>query len=213
VGDQRFVSSEIVGEYYSIDDIIQILENESIFFNQSGGGVTFSGGEPMLQFDFLFEALKACKAKGFHTALDTSGYSSIENYRSILPYTDLFLFDIKHMDNLKHNEYTGVSNKEILDNYRFILNSGKDVMVRVPIIPSINDDTDHMENMRRFLSQTKTESLKKINLLPYHKIGSSKYKRFNLPYRMGNIEPPSKEKIQELRLLFAEVGVKVKIGG
>ncbi|MDO9580313.1 MAG: hypothetical protein Q7J06_07065, partial [Bacteroidales bacterium] len=117
------------------------------------------------------------------------------------------------MDDVKHIALTGVSNKGILDNYRFLLESGKDIMVRIPVIPGINDDPEHLENMRNFLLLTKTESLKKINLLPYHKIGSSKYKKFNIPYRMGNIEPPSKEKINELKEFFSEVGIKVKIGG
>ena len=213
VGQKEFSRKEEVGEYYSIEKIIKTVEGERIFINQSGGGVTFSGGEPMMQFEFLLEALKACKSNGFHTAVDTSGYSSIDNFRSIIPYTDLFLFDIKQLDEEKHTTLTGVSNREIMDNYRFLINSGREVMLRVPVIPGINDDHEHMENLRKFLLFTKTESLKKISLLPYHKIGSSKYKRFNLPYRMGNIEPPSKEKMQELKIFFAEIGVDIKIGG
>ncbi len=213
VGEKHFSRMETVGEYYSVEDIIKILESESVFINQSGGGVTFSGGEPMMQFDFLLEALKTCKMKGFHTAVDTSGYSSDENYRSIIPYTDLFLFDIKHMDNENHISVTGVSNNGILDNYRILLESGKDVMIRFPVIPGINDDPEHLEELRRFLVLTKRDSLRKINLLPYHKTGLSKYKRFNLPYRMGDIKPPSKEKMQELKFFFSEVGVKIKIGG
>jgi len=213
VGQRKFSKSEEVGEYYSIENIIKTVESERIFINQSGGGVTFSGGEPLMQFEFLLEVLKACKSNYFHTAVDTSGYSSLENYKSIIPFTDLFLFDIKHMDDVKHIALTGVSNKGILDNYRFLLESGKDIMVRIPVIPGINDDPEHLENMRNFLLLTKTESLKKINLLPYHKIGSSKYKKFNIPYRMGNIEPPSKEKMNELKEFFSEVGIKVKIGG
>jgi pyruvate formate lyase activating enzyme len=130
-----------------------------------------------------------------------------------MPFTDLFLLDIKHLDEAKHIQSTGVSNTRILDNYRFLLKSGKDLMVRIPIIPGFNDDTDHLERLRLFISATKTQSLKKINLLPFHKIGSSKYKRFNIPYRMGNVEPPAKEKMQKMKEFFMETGVKVKIGG
>jgi pyruvate formate lyase activating enzyme len=136
-----------------------------------------------------------------------------ENYQSIIPYTDLFLFDIKHLDEAKHIESTGVSNIRILDNYRLLMESGKDIMVRIPVIPGFNDDPDYLEKLRQFIILSKNDSLKKINLLPFHKIGSSKYKKFNIPYRMGNTEPPDKEKMHKMKEFFMETGVKVKIGG
>jgi pyruvate formate lyase activating enzyme len=213
IGDREFSKTEEVGKYYMVDTILEILDKEKVFMNQSKGGVTFSGGEPMLQFEFLLEALKTCKEHGYHTAVDTSGYSSVENYKSIIPFTDLFLFDIKNLDDAKHIESTGVSNIGIIDNYKFLLDSGKDIMVRIPVIPGINDDPGHMERLRHFLASTKTDSLKKINLLPFHKIGSSKYKKFNIPYRMGNVEPPDKDKMEKLKEFFMETGIKVKIGG
>ncbi len=164
--------------------LLEILNKERVFIEKSNGGVTFSGGEPMLQSEFLLEALKACKEHGFHTAVDTSGYSSAENFKSVIPYTDLFLFDLKHLDNSKHIEYTGVSNTGILENYKLLLASGRDIMVRVPVIPGYNDDPESIDSIRSFIERTKTDTLKKVSLLPYHKIGSSKYKRFNIPYRM-----------------------------
>ena len=97
VGEKEFPENEEVGKYYSVDDILEILEKDRIFLQQSNGGVTFSGGEPMMQFEFLLEALKTCKANGYHTAVDTSGYSSPEIYKAVIPFTDLFLFDIKHL--------------------------------------------------------------------------------------------------------------------
>jgi pyruvate formate lyase activating enzyme len=213
VGDMEFSNQVEVGKYYTADNILEILEKEKVFINQSKGGVTFSGGEPMLQNDFLLDILKACKTKGYHTAVDTSGYSSMENYRSIIPFTDLFLFDIKHLDDSKHIESTGVTNSGILDNFRLLINSGKDVMVRIPVIPGFNDDQDHLERLKQFITDTKTNSVKKISLLPFHKIGASKYKRFNLPYRMSGIEPPDREKMNRIKELFEETGIKVKIGG
>jgi pyruvate formate lyase activating enzyme len=213
VGAMEFSKQEEVGKYYTVENILEILEKEKVFINQSKGGVTFSGGEPMLQTDFLLDALKACKTEGYHTAVDTSGYSSTENFRSIIPFTDLFLFDIKHLDETKHLESTGVSNSGILDNYRLIINSGKDVMIRIPVIPGFNDDQDHLERLRQFITETKTSRVKKISLLPFHKIGASKYKRFNLPYRMSGIEPPDREKMNRIKELFEETGIKVKIGG
>jgi len=213
VGETEFSQIEVVGKYYSVEDISVILEKERIFINQSNGGVTFSGGEPMLQFEFLLAALKECKSKGYHTAVDTSGYSSAQNFRSVIPYTDLFLFDLKHLDDSKHIEYTGVSNKIILENYRLLLSSGKDIMIRIPVIPGCNDDTEHIERLNKFLNKTKSEYLKKISLLPYHKIGSSKYKRFNIPYLMNDVEQPTAERMKQLKEIFSETGIKVKIGG
>ena len=213
VGLKEFSSKSEVGKYYSVASVLEILDKEKVFINQSKGGVTFSGGEPMLQFDFLLEALKACKRNGYHTAVDTSGYSSAENFRSIIPFTDLFLFDIKHLDEAKHIESAGVSNTGILDNYKLLLNSCKDIIVRIPVIPGFNDDPVHLERLRDFLKSGKTMSLKKINLLPYHKIGSSKYKKFNIPYKMDLVEPPAKDKMMELKEYFSDTGIKVKIGG
>ncbi|HBC80263.1 MAG TPA: glycyl-radical enzyme activating protein, partial [Bacteroidales bacterium] len=133
IGDNEFPQKETVGKYYSVKEILEILQKDRIFFQQSEGGVTFSGGEPMMQPDFLLETLKSCKAEGYHTAVDTSGYASLDNFHAIIPYTDLFLFDLKHLDAYRHIEYTGVSNISILDNLRMIVKSGKDIMVRIPV--------------------------------------------------------------------------------
>jgi pyruvate formate lyase activating enzyme len=213
VGEMEFSGNEEVGIYYSVSDILTILDKERIFFQQSQGGVTFSGGEPMMQFEFLLEALKVCKANGYQTAVDTSGYSSPENYEAVMPFTDLFLFDIKHLDNSKHLEYTGVSNFGILDNLRMILKNGKDIMVRIPVIPGINDDQGNLTDLRNLIAELKCKNLKKINLLPFHRIGKSKYKKFNLPYRMNDTEQPSTERMRELKDFFEGTGIKVKIGG
>ncbi len=213
VGEKEFRENETVGKYYSVDDIIEILEKDRIFIQQSRGGVTFSGGEPMMQSEFLLEVLKACKSKGYHTAIDTSGYASPERYQEVVPFTDLFLFDIKHLDASSHLEYTGVSNTGILENLRMILKIGKDLMIRIPVIPGKNDDQKNLTDIRELLSSLKCENLRKINLLPFHRIGKSKYKKFNLPYRMNDTEQPSQERMKELKEFFAETGIKVKIGG
>jgi len=213
VGDREFAKNEDVGQYYSVKDILDLLNKERVFIEKSNGGVTFSGGEPMLQTVFLLEALKACKDEGYHTAVDTSGYSSSENFKSVIPYTDLFLFDLKHLDNTRHIELTGVSNRVILENFMRIFESGKDVMVRIPIIPGYNDDNENIKELRKYIEKTNTGTLKKICLLPYHKIGLSKYKRFNIPLRMDNVELPTKERMVQLKEYFSETGIKTKIGG
>lgn len=213
VGEREFEKKEEVGNYYTVADILNILDKERIFMTQSDGGVTFSGGEPMMQHEFLLEALKACKENGYHTTVDTSGYSSPENFKEIIPFTDLFLFDLKHLDDAKHYEYTGVSNAVIIDNLKMIIESRSRVMIRIPVVPGFNDDNDHLERLKLFINEHKTRNLKKINLLPFHKIGSSKYGRFNLPYRMDYVPQPSSERMRELKEFFSGTGVKVKTGG
>jgi pyruvate formate lyase activating enzyme len=213
VGSLEFDQQEEVGKFYSVKEILDIIHKEKVFINESKGGVTFSGGEPMLQSEFLKEVLAACKQKGYHTAVDTSGYSSSESFKSIIPYTDLFLFDLKHLDPVKHQELTGVTNEMILENLNLLLACGKDLMIRIPVIPGKNDDNDNLERLIQFLDKSKTESLKRISLLPYHKIGSSKYKRFSIPYRMTDTEKPSEERMYQLKEMFSETGIKVKIGG
>ncbi len=213
VGDHVFTKRETVGRFYSTKDIIDILDREKIFIDQSKGGVTFSGGEPMMQSEFLTEALRSCKTNGYHTAVDTSGYTTREKLDGIITYTDLFLFDIKHLDNAMHRHFTGVSNTTILENYRYLINSGKDVMLRIPVIHGINDDEDHLRLLRETVLKIGTGSLKKISLLPYHRTGSSKYKRFGLEFRMGDTKTPSRERMNEIKELLAATGVKVTMGG
>ncbi len=213
IGGKSFINEEEIGKFYTVKEILCILDKERVFINQSGGGVTFSGGEPLLQPDFLLEALKTCKANGYHTAVDTSGYASRENFRAIIPFTDLFLFDIKHLDDARHIEVTGVSNQLILENYRFLLENAREMMLRIPVIPGINNGKDHILSLVKLIIDYRTPVLKKINLLPYNKIGSSKYKRFNRINKMEGVEPPAKEEMRLLKEMFSETGVKVKIGG
>jgi pyruvate formate lyase activating enzyme len=213
IGDKEFKRTEIAGKEYSVKDILTILEKERVFIDKSKGGVTFSGGEPLMQSVFLLEALKACKAAGFHTAIDTSGYFSSGLLKKIIPFTDLFLFDLKHLDQEKHKELTGVTNDAILRNFLLILRSKSEIMIRIPVIPGLNDSRVHMEKLRKYIFDNRTENIKMINLLPYHKTGASKYKRFNKVYRMLDVMQPSSEKMKELKKFFSGGDIRVKIGG
>lgn len=213
VGDMEFLVEKDVGQYYSPDQVLQILDKQRIFLTESQGGITFSGGEPLLQPDFLLETLMICREAGYHTAVDTSGYVDQLHLVSIIPYTDLFLFDLKHLDPHKHLLYTGVSNELILKNLDMILESGKDIFIRFPVLPGINDDTEHLEMLRSYLVKPGAGNLLRLNLLPYHRIGASKYKKFNIPFRMNGVTPPSPERMKELKEYFEETGIKVKIGG
>lgn len=213
IGEKEFNHLEEVGKWYTADDLLEILERDRVFMDHSNGGVTFSGGEPLLQSEFLEESLALCKSHEYHTTVDTSGYASSDKFIKVIPYTDLFLFDIKHLNPIKHLELTGVSNELILSNYRLLLSLGKEMIIRIPVIPGYNDDEHHLAELKSFFIQTADEKLTKICLLPYHKTGASKYKKFNIPYRMGDTEQPSAERMKELKSFFQETGIKVKIGG
>ena len=213
VGERQFIKKELVGEFYDPGDILNILEKDRMFIRESGGGVTFSGGEPLKQPEFLLEALKACKSEGYHTAVDTSGYSDPGKLIMIMPFTDLFLFDVKHLQNEQHEIITGVSNTIILENFRLILNSGKDMYIRIPVIPGFNDTPEYLQLLRSFLQENRRENIRKVCLLAYHRTGASKYRRLNLADRMNGIKAPTAERMKELKDYFASTGLKVKTGG
>lgn len=213
IGGKEFARMEVAGKYYSVNEVLDIIERDNIFIKESGGGVTFSGGEPLSQPVFLHKTLKACKAAGYHTAVDTSGYVQERSLMSIIPFTDLFLYDLKIINHTRHVMHTGVSNTIILNNLKKLIESGKDIMIRIPVIPGINDNPDDMNELRQFICSLKSKNISKISLLPYHKSGSSKYRKFKLPYRMDNISPPSDDRMSYLKDFFAETGIPVKTGG
>ena len=202
---------ETVGKEYSVGELLEIIEKDRVFFEESGGGVTFSGGEPLQQYDFLLEVLKECKKKDIHTCLDTTGFVQRDKIEEVAQYTDLFLYDIKHMDSEQHRKYTGVSNEEILNNLRFLDSMGKDIWIRYVLIPGINDDEGDLLKMLAFLKELKHKHM--INILPYHKIGSQKYHRFGIEYKMKDIEELSKEQINKTKKYFEDKGFTVMIGG
>jgi pyruvate formate lyase activating enzyme len=213
IGEKEFFYEEVAGKYYTVDDVLSILEKERVFIEKSMGGVTFSGGEPMMQRGFLLECLKACRKNGYHTTIDTSGYASEEDFLSVIPFTDLFLFDIKHLDNIKHQELTGAPNSTILSNLNLILKHKCNVIIRFPVIPGCNDDIVHLKKLRQFLSGSESFKPEKLCLLPFHKTGASKYRRMGIPYTMEDTEQPSKLRMTELKEFFVETGLKVRIGG
>jgi pyruvate formate lyase activating enzyme len=213
VGARDFSRKVKAGKLWTVSEMMAVIEKERVFIERSGGGVTFSGGEPLMQSEFLLSALKACRAGGFNTAVDTSGYAPAAAFKKIIPYTNIFLFDLKHLDPEKHLDQTGVSNELILKNLEMILDSGSEVMIRIPVIPGINDDASHLNAVIAYLNSLKTPAIKMINLLPYHKAGLAKYRKFNRENTMEPVEQPSKERMKELKKLFSVTGLKVKIGG
>ncbi|MCB0546673.1 MAG: glycyl-radical enzyme activating protein [Phaeodactylibacter sp.] len=212
IGEKEFQREETVGRQYSVSEVMELVERERIFMEQSGGGVTFSGGEPLMQAPFLLALLQACQEQGIHTAVDTSGIASRAAFRRIIPYTDLFLFDLKHLNDQKHRLYTGASNRLILENFRMIADSGVDIWARVPVIPGYNDEEEQLERLHRFLRENRRDNIRQLNLLPYHPI-DAKYGRCGIEWKMGQLEPPSRERMATLQQFFADTGIKALIGG
>ena len=189
---------EICGRAYTVDDVIGEIVKDRRFYETSGGGVTCSGGECMLQIDFLEALLAACKQRGIHTAVDTAGHVAFEHFERIMPYTDLFLYDVKHIDSQVHKQYTGVGNERILKNLKRLLEAKKAVWIRIPVIPTVNDTIVHMQRIREFLRQCPHPE--RIELLPYHAMGEHKYKAIGKAPR--HFATPSAEAIDELRTIL-----------
>lgn len=200
-----------IGKKYSVFELIKEIEKDQLFFDESQGGVTFSGGEPLLQIDFLKAMLKECKQKDIHTVVDTSGFAPKENLQCISKYVDLFLFDLKHMDNRKHNQLTGVFNQQILENLTYLIEQKKNLIIRFPMIPGFNDSKEHIMKMIKFLTALTYQS--QIHILPYHRIGKDKYSRFEKENRMPDIPSLKEEDTLWAKELFEQAGFKVSIGG
>ena len=210
ISDKNYLlnDSETLGVKKSLTEVMKEIHKDRIYYEESNGGVTFSGGEPLFQIDFLLALLKDCKASGYHTAVDTAGCTNSSVLMKIIDYVDLFLYDLKLIDDNKHKEYTGQSNKQILDNLRLLIDEGKEVIIRIPIIPTINDSKIEIEKFGKTLIELKISSLE---LLPFHKIGEEKYRRLNKLNRMKDIQPPTKERMKEIKSQFEKFGFHVKI--
>ncbi len=201
---------EKVGRKMSVKDVVQEIEKDRIFYEESGGGVTFSGGESLMQIDFLEDILDVCKTKGIHTALDTSGYAPWESIARIVDKVDLFLYDIKLMDAEKHKKYTGVANQLILENLKKLASNGSKIWIRIPVIPGINDDAENIEKTGEFLSSL---HLNDVFLLPYHNIAIDKYTRLGKTYQLSDLQPLSHKQMNEISQKLKEFGLNVQIGG
>ena len=189
---------KICGDEYSCEEILREILNDASYYKNSGGGVTFSGGECMLQIDFLKELLIKCKENGINTAIDTAGNVPYSYFEKILPYTDIFLYDVKCIDNILHKKYTGADNFLIHENLKKLLQLDKEIIIRVPIIPGINDNKKEILKIKNLIDKFKKDV--KIELLPYHSAGESKYYALNMEFLPFNT--PSNNKIKELKSLL-----------
>lgn len=209
--DKTFDVTEHVGKIMSVKEVIEEVEKDISIFDESKGGVTFSGGEPLSQPEFLRGLLQACKAKEIHTAVDTSGFASQSVMESIIPLTDLFLYDLKLANTNEHKKYTGVPNEVILKNLDLIAKANKRIIVRIPLIQGITDTPDNLKSLREIIHQHPT--IERVDILPFHNIAKSKYERFGKKYTLGNNDAYDNQKAEEIKRYFEEVASKVSIGG
>ena len=202
---------EVVGREMSVAEVMAEVEGDLSFYDESGGGVTFSGGDPLMQRDFLLGLLIACREKEIHTAVDTSGSFSWQTVEKVRPYVDLFLYDVKMMDDERHMEVTGVSNRLILQNLELLSARGHKIVIRVAIVPGINDDEENIRRTGAFAASL--PYLEGVSLLPYHDTAVHKYASLNRVYQMGDVEHPADERMAALAEILRGYGLDVKIGG
>ncbi len=199
----------LAGEEMTVAQVIEEVAKDIPFYKNSGGGVTFSGGEPLLQPEFVKALLVASKKKELHTAIDTAGNIPWKNFEMVLPYTDLFLYDLKVYDEIKHNKVTGVSNKRILENIKKLAKKDVEIWIRIPVIPGVNENIQEMEKISGFITQL--TKVKLVELLPFHKLGQSKYNSLGLKSEMNELNTPQKESMEELVELFRAKGINTKM--
>ncbi|MHA1380211.1 MAG: glycyl-radical enzyme activating protein [Candidatus Helarchaeota archaeon] len=202
---------EIAGKEMTVEEAIKEVEKDRPFYEKSGGGVTVSGGEGFMQPKFLKSIFQECKNRGIDTAIETCGYANWAVLEEILEYIDLILVDIKHMDDARHEKLTGKSNKLILDNIRKMAELRKKIIIRFPLIPSYNDSEDNIRKTGEFVKEL--EGVNEINIIPFHRLGESKYEHLDREWLVGDIKPPSQEKLEEVKKILESYGLKVKIGG
>lgn len=202
---------KIVGQDVTVGEIIDIVEKDRIYYRRSGGGLTLSGGESLTQPDFAVALLKTAKERGINTAMESTGFADFSVISRYLPYLDLYLMDIKHMNSAKHKEFTSQPNELILENAKKITDAGARLIVRTPVIPTFNATKEEIGEIAKFASSLK--GVTQMHILPYHRIGTDKYKGLNRDYSLTGIEPPSKELMNELLEVVNSYGLKGQIGG
>lgn len=202
---------KIVGRDVTVGEVLETVLKDRIYYRRSGGGLTLSGGEMLMQPDFALALLKAAKEQGITTAVESTAFAPFATIEKMLPYIDTFLMDIKHMDSAKHKEYTSQPNELILENAARIAKSGTNLIIRTPVIPSFNDSADEIAAIARFASSL--PNVKEMHILPYHRIGQDKYAGLGREYTLSHITPPTGEHMEGLLRVVNSYGLQGKIGG
>jgi len=202
---------EIIGRQMTVSEVMAEVEKDIIFYDQSGGGVTFSGGEPLMQPEFLLALLNQCRRRQIRTAVDTSCYAEPKIIEAVSERTDLLLCDLKHMDDEVHERFTGVGNNLILDNIRCLSEAGKEIVIRMPVIPGFNDSQANIEATGEFTASL--SGVSRIDILPFNRGGQEKSARLMWDIKPLQIETPSEEKMNSIARNLSKYGFEVKIGG
>ncbi len=201
----------LIGREMTIEDVLSEIRRDIVFYVNSDGGVTFSGGEPLMQHEFLCSLLQRCKEENIPTAVDTSGYAPSDVLERVAENTDLFLYDLKTMDDQIHRQFTGISNRRILENLWLLAEWKKMVIVRVPIIPGVNDNEESISAIGSFVHRLGAVS--EVDLLAYHQTATEKYRRLGIPYSMKFMKPPPQDKLDLLAAILRRTIPVVAIGG
>jgi pyruvate formate lyase activating enzyme len=202
---------EIVGQKVTVAEVVRQIEKDVAFYDESGGGVTFSGGEPLMQPEFLLELLDACGDLDLHRTVDTTGCADERLLLKVARRTDLFLYDLKLMDDEKHRQYTGVSNERILANLTRLAQNNARIQVRMPVIPGINSDAENIAKTADFIHSL--GRVEHISLLPFHDSAGGKYRRLGMQFISEHMQPPAADLMQGIAARLEKSGLKVTIGG
>lgn len=203
------------GKLMSVEQCMKEILKDKSYYSRSGGGVTVSGGDPILQSDFVSELLKKCKEEEIHTCFESSFYGDWNDVEKILPYADLIISDIKHMDSLKHKKYTGVNNEKILENLERLSERNKEIILRIPVIPNVNDSIENIEATADFIINKLGNRIKTLQLLSFMRLGEEKYRSLGMPYKMKNIEIDRnafQKHVAEIASYFNSRGIKCVVG-
>lgn len=206
---------KVVGETKSVEEIMEEVRRDAAFYRRSGGGITLSGGEPFSQADFALQLLSKCHQENIHTAVETCGMVARIILEKALPHTDLFLFDIKHMNLQKHLQYTGVSNKEIFENLTWLCRQQAHVILRLPMIPEMNMDLEDLRDLRTLITDL---GIREVNLMPFHQLGKDKYSHLGKSYQLAKqpdlrLDESAMNQLVQIRDLLKSEKITVTIGG
>ncbi len=206
-----FSNIQITGKDYTVKELMDIILKDRVFFDRTSGGVTFSGGEPTVYLDFLLELLKELKENGINSAIETCGYFDFNSFSVLIPFLDLVYFDLKIIDRTLHRRYTGMDNANILDNLKKISDPGNEIIIRFPFIPGFTDDISNIMAIIKVMHENK---LKRLDILPYHRLGKEKYKKLGLDYKLKDRSPAVVlDKLEDIKTLFKKNSIEVLVGG
>jgi len=197
----------IYGKEMSVEEVFAEVSRDSMFYQATDGGVTVSGGEPLLYADFVCSLFDKCHKVGIHTCLETAGYAPESVLWQVLRSTDYVLYDLKHLDSNAHRRFTGKPNRLVLSNAKLVVKSGVETLFRMPLVPGMNDSLQNIQETAAFLRGLES-SAHRIELMPYHRLGESKYNALDIMYSMHGILPPGASHIESVRKAFEECGIQ-----